>query len=54
MKAAAADSSTWAYTHEVTHYIVITNNTSFFNLTYCYQIPTTNNSCRKRNAGIMT
>lgn len=25
-----------------------------FNLIYCYQIPTTNNSCRKRNADIMT
>jgi len=53
MKAAAADSSTSAYTHEGTHYIVITSNTSF-NLIYCYQIPTTNNSCRKRNADIMT
>jgi len=53
MKAAAADSSTWAYTHKRTHYIVITSNKSS-NLIYCYQIPTTNNSCRKWNADIMT
>jgi len=53
MKAVAADSSTWAYTHERTHYIVITSNTSC-NLIYCYQIPTTNNFCGKWNADIMT
>jgi hypothetical protein len=53
MNTAAADSSTWAYTHERTHYIVITSNT-YFNLIYWYQIPTTNNSCSKRNADMMT